>query len=145
MNFFKEGIKNQFSEEVFNIFLFSRRILLYTIKESLITIDENKASQMCYAPIYFYPEISAYENVVDNQLRWFSHPMYESYSKVKLPENFEELRKEGENESEICKLIRNDSLDEFIIFIGQNNIQHDSFINYLFYEIQLYKIYFNSF
>ena len=40
----------------------------------------------------------------------------------KNPDEFEKLMKIGENENEICQLIRNDSLDEFISFVEKNNL-----------------------
>ena len=47
-----------------------------------------------------------------------------------IPENFYELRKIGENESYICKLIREDSVKEFIVYMNKNNISSDQTIHF---------------
>ena len=39
-----------------------------------------------------------------------------------LLDNFEENRFSAENESYICGLIRNDSIDEFVFYVNKNNI-----------------------
>ena len=44
-------------------------------------------------------------------------------------ENYEEKRHEGENESHICSLIRNDSVEEFITYINRHNISVSSELN----------------
>ena len=63
LNYIKESIKQHFTQqEIFNIFKYNKRLLLYFIKGNLITIDENMAKTMSlYDPIYFYPEISCFE------------------------------------------------------------------------------------
>ena len=43
-----------------------------------------------------------------------------------LPENFQEKRKAGENDELICYLIRNDLLDDFIIYVNKNSFSIDS-------------------
>lgn len=51
-----------------------------------------------------------------------------------LPENFEENRYNGENENYICKLIREDLIDDFVIYVNQNNVSVDSRIPNSIYE-----------
>ena len=36
--------------------------------------------------------------------------------------NFDEKRRIGENDSYVCELIRNDSIEEFVSYVNQNNI-----------------------
>ena len=54
--------------------------------------------------------------------------------KKKLPTDFDEKRKTGENGHYICELIRKDLIDDFIIYINQNSIEIDSEINPSIYE-----------
>ena len=51
-----------------------------------------------------------------------------------LPKNFNELRKAGENESYICELIRNDSIDDFIVYVNKRNYSLQSTIVPSIYE-----------
>ena len=51
-----------------------------------------------------------------------------------LPDNFYELRRIGENDDFICKLIREDSIKDFIIYLNQNNISPNSTIKSSIYE-----------
>ena len=49
--------------------------------------------------------------------------------------NFEINRKIGVNESIICKFIRNDLIEEFIVHVNKTNIPLNSTINQSIYEI----------
>ena len=49
-------------------------------------------------------------------------------------ETFEKIRKKGENDNYICKLIRADSIKEFIIFINKENIPLSNTIKPTFLE-----------
>ena len=87
------------------------------------TITEKKYVTLMY-PLYFSPEIKAFIGK-----EWF--PKYEPNSyfknewveeiKKELPENFYQLRKAGENESYICKLIREDNITDFIPYVNKTN------------------------
>ena len=59
---------------------------------------------------YFYPEI---EPCIDEKRKGLIMRLHQK----EIEENFEENRKNGVNHHYICKLIRNDMLDDFIIFI----------------------------
>ena len=61
-------------------------------------------------------------------------------SNKELPENFYEKRRERENDNQICKLIRKDSIIDFITYINQNDIQSKSIINPSIYETNLFLI-----
>ena len=54
--------------------------------------------------------------------------------KIEIPENFNEMRKFGENDTFICKLILEDSIKDFIVFVNKNNISIDANINVSIYE-----------
>ena len=104
--------------EIFDIFKKQKIILLLLIEEKIITIDQmisdiiTKGKYIKYKyPEYFYPEIKEFLN----------EEMIQSIKKENLPENYEELRRIGENDQEICKLIREDLIDEFVPYISRNN------------------------
>ena len=57
-----------------------------------------------------------------------------------MPPNFFENREKGENDSYICKLIREDSIDEFIEYVNKSNISLESTINQSIYETNAFLI-----
>lgn len=107
----EEPMKTKISNfEIFQIFKRNKRILLYLIKQQILTVDKSIASIMMrkvYSaekyPPYFYPEIKDFKTKI---------------SKVEVTEDFDEKRKIGENDDYICTLIRNDSIDEFISYVN---------------------------
>ncbi|KAK8888125.1 hypothetical protein M9Y10_039186 [Tritrichomonas musculus] len=135
--FFKEDIKKYFSNsEVFNIFRSNKRILLFLIEQQLIIIDEYivrkiaKTDQYIRAkyPQYFQPEIQPFINE-----KWFTkydpntkENEWVEEIKKELPENFYERRKEGENDSQICELIRKDMITEFVAHVTRNDVSLNS-------------------
>ncbi|KAK8837055.1 hypothetical protein M9Y10_037104 [Tritrichomonas musculus] len=137
----QEKTKNYFSNyDIFHIFKNNKRILLFLFEEKVIIPDKSILSQMTkhkfkfreYIP-YFYPE---FESFFDDQLK--------QEIKSQLPEDmnlFEQKRKIGQNDSEICRLIRNDSIDDFIKFVNQNNYPLDYEIEKSIYETNNYLTY----
>ena len=79
-------------------------------------------------PDYFYPEIKSFYGNKDDD--------------IEISPHFEKYHKEGENENYICKLIREDSIDDFIIFINKSNIQLNYIIEPSIYETN--SIFFKS-
>lgn len=61
-------------------------------------------------PEYFFNEIKPFHN--DEIVKEISDQIPE--------EKYEENRKIGENDSYICRLIQNDSIDEFTSFVKKN-------------------------
>ena len=143
--FFKESVKKYFSNsEIFNIFKSNKRILLFLIEQRIIVIDEYIAKKITKTekfteakyPQYFQPEILPFINEY-----WF--PEYDPYTKEnewveeikkKLPENFYEKRKEGENDSQISELIRKDMISEFVMYVTQSGISLNAKIQPSIYE-----------
>ena len=143
--FFKEDIPKYFSNsEIFNIFKSNKKILLFLIEQQIIVIDEYIAKKIINTdkfinakyPQYFQPEIQPFINE-----KWF--PKYDPNTKKnewveeikkELPENFYERRKEGQNDSQICDLIRNDMIDEFIVHVTRNGVSLNSKIQPSIYE-----------
>lgn len=121
LQFFQSDIKNNFSNfEIFNIFKNNKKILLYLIKNKFITIDkfisermsDEKQQQKDYL-FYFYPELTQFLKFDDEDEKEISD---------KITDDFDIKREVGENESYLCKLIRNDSIDDFVIYINQSNL-----------------------
>ena len=128
--FFTEIMENFSNYEIFNIFKSNKRILLFLIKESVLTIDEIIASKMTnskyknyFYPQYFYPEIKSF----------LKPEMLEEIQKV-ISDDFEEKRKNGENDNYICELIRSDLINEFKDYIEEANIKLKSQIHQSIFE-----------
>ena len=145
---FKDDIKKYFTNsEIFNIFKSNKRILLFFIEQKIIVIDEyivkkiTKTDKYIKAkyPQFFQPEIQPFINE-----KWF--PKYDPDDnelkkngwveeiKKDLTENFYEKRKEGENDSQICELIRKDMITEFIAYVTRNNVSINAKIQPSIYE-----------
>ena len=134
---FKEDIKKYFSNsEIFNAFKSNKRILLFLIEQQIIIFDEyivkkitntNKYKEAKY-PQYFQPEIQPFINE-----KWFPKYLDEKINK-ELPENFYEKRNEGENDSQICELIRNDMITDFVAHVNRNCVSLNAKIRPSIYE-----------
>lgn len=146
LQFFKDDIKKHSNKEIFNIFKSNKRILLYLIEEKILIIDEYLAKKMTKKdflnkkyPQYFAPEIKPFINP-----KWF--PKEDTFDidfkpnefveeiKKELPADFYELRKKGENNSYLCKLIREDSIQEFSAYLTRKNILPNAVIDQSIYE-----------
>ena len=132
LRYLKSDITKNFSNfEVFNIFKKSKAILLFLIKEKIIEINQKIANKMtnykyrsAKYPQFFYKEIQPF----------FNDKNFE------IPENFEENRKIGENEDYICKLIREDLIEEFIIYVNKTTYSLKNSIKPSIYETNLLLI-----
>ena len=61
-------------------------------------------------------------------------------NKERIPDNFFEKRKKGENDSYICKLIQNDSVEDFVSHVTKNNYSLRSKIVPSIYETNSFLI-----
>lgn len=122
LTFYQEDIKKFFTNiEIFNFFIDSKRILLLLFEKEMLKPDKslvniitsNKYKQYDY-PQYFYPEFNTLLN--------------DSF-KSNDPE-FEQKRKTGENDQQICKIIRDDDIDAF----KSQEIPLTSYIEHSIYE-----------
>ena len=103
--------QNFSNTEIFNIFHTNKRVLLFLIKNNVYKIDENMM------------------NSIKNQ----NFPEY--FAETNKSDEKHAYKKEiGENDSYICELIRNDSIDEFIIFINQTSYSLTNLILPSIYE-----------
>ena len=117
--FFKDDIRYYFTNtELFNIFKSNKRILLFLIKENMLVIDNYVSSKLlsdkyinAKYPHYFLPEIKpllSIEKVPDIP--------------KEIPPSFESDRMIAENHHELSRMIRTDSIDEFISYSNRANL-----------------------
>ena len=143
----KEEIVSKYSKsEIFRIFKNNKRILLFLFREDII-FDEfiikkfikDKFAKRCY-PQYFSLEMKPFLNE-----EWFLNSLNGKSKLLKqiekeIPEKFIENREKGENEDEICKIIQNDSIDEFISFVNKTDYPLTSEVPESIYETNLLLI-----
>lgn len=137
INFLKDEIKKKFSNfEIFMIFKTSKRILLYLLKENIMSIDTNISAIMMNEKykkanyhFYFFSEMKPF---LDSKLR-------EEIEK-EIQSDYEEKREIGENDSYLCEMIRSDLIDQFISFVNQQNIFLGSKIKPSIFETNSYLI-----
>lgn len=138
--FFKFRIKEFYTNsEIFTIFKKNKRILLFLLENEMIIFDNYIAKKItdkfCHYNYieYFTPELKPFINE-----EWFYDFCKEKLLKT-IPENFNEMRKIGESEYEVFRLIRNDSLSEFIFSTNKNTMNYIEVKNSI-YETNLYLI-----
>ncbi|KAK8871417.1 hypothetical protein M9Y10_007143 [Tritrichomonas musculus] len=116
LSLFTKEMKEYFTNlEIFDIFKSNKPILLFLIKNQILTIDQQLADlligdkfiELKYSE-FFAPEIEPF------------------FGQQEQTDNFEEKRKIGENDSHICEMIRNDSINEFITFTSRSNYRLSS-------------------
>ena len=115
LHFLKNNITKTFSNnEIFEIFQKNKLILLFFIQEQIFVIDKVIYKQMIRndkTRHFFRPELEKFRNDSENK-------------KTNEDENLNEFKNKrqiGENDNLICKLIRDDLIEEFIIFVKKND------------------------
>ncbi|KAK8852936.1 hypothetical protein M9Y10_017930 [Tritrichomonas musculus] len=157
LQIFKKVIPKYFSNsEIFCLFKRSKRILLYIIKEDLLTLDKTIVWEMIINfSLYKYPEYFSKEikPLIDEEMKEKYRKLYQktenhiynnnnNNNKYNLieeifkeePEDFEEKRKEGINDETLCELIRKDLLKDFIIYISRKNYSLTNSVSQSIYE-----------
>ena len=134
---FKKEIKQTFSNiEIFNIFKNNKRILLFFIENGFIELNEsiadkllNKKHREWLSHYYFYPDV----------IPFLSKPFIRKVEK-EFPENYQELKKKGVNHHQICEIIRSDSLQDFVSYSTENQINLNSTVKDSFFETNLFLL-----
>ena len=130
--------------EIFKIFEENKQILLILFETQTIIPDEpimpilmkKKDSKGFKYSIYLYGSIKQF-------IGKRKQKMLEAKITKKMNENISEFEKkcqEGENDSYICKLIRNDSVEDFITLVNQINLPLTSKIPSSYYETNRFLI-----
>ena len=132
---FKKDIHNFFSNsEIFELFQYNKRILLFLIEEKIMTIDEYIVSRITSYKFsdknyceYFGPEIKPFltkefiQKYQSNNSNLRNEEFIEKIQKD-FPEDFYDKRKEGENDNYLCELIRRNRVKEFGVYVNRNNL-----------------------
>lgn len=133
--YIKDYIKQTYSnDDLLNTFSDNKLMLLFLVKNNLISSKSIFKMQNFHH--YFLPEIKSV----------FSQEKMNRIEKEFLDidpnifDNYEEKRQKGENDSYVCSLIRDDSVEEFISFITKNNISLSSRIKFSLFETNQFLI-----
>lgn len=137
LKLFLKDMQHYYSNyEIFNIFKSNKRLLLFLIEEKIITLEKsivyliiNEKYKEANYPQYFFKEIK--EKTSESIVKEI---------KNEIPENYEELRRIGENENKVCQLIRNDSIDDFKNFVNNSNLSLSDFIEPSIFETNPFLI-----
>lgn len=140
----KDNIKQTFSNlEIFNIFYHNKLIILFLCKNHILTIDQSIYDQIIAKKetdrnffYYFYPEIKTF--LTEEETKIIENKLLKE--NPKFFEKFEENRQIGENDSKICQIIRNDSIDEFISYVNETNLPLSSKIKPSIFETNSFLI-----
>ena len=143
--YFQEDIKEKFTNtEKIEIFKSNNRIFLFLINTELIASDEtffdffDKYDYLIEPGKfhYFYPEI---KKLFDSETR----KMIEKDILKQDPdifENFDKKRQKAENDTYIAELIREDLIDEFIMYVNQTNYPLNNRIKHSIFETNAFLI-----
>ena len=136
VNYLVPTIKQSFTNtELFNIFKRNKRFLLFLLEKKIIEIDENIFNLIYekYDSLYFYPEIQPFlkKDTIKNKLLEIDSDIFSEY---------EEKRQNGENDSYICQLIRNDSIEDFVSYVNRNNFSLSNTIKPSIFETNPFLI-----
>ncbi|KAK8835263.1 hypothetical protein M9Y10_027873 [Tritrichomonas musculus] len=143
---FKKDIQKFFSNsEIFELFKYNKRILLFLIEEKIVIIDEYIVLQItgddykCEDCEYFGPEIKPFltdEFIQKHRCKNSNLRDEEFLEKIRkeVPEEFYDKRKEGENDNYLCELIRSNRVKDFGVYVNRNNILLDTFIEKSIFE-----------
>ena len=119
--YFKPAIIRFFTNiEIFNIFNTNKRVLLSLFENEFIKPDEHLAKiikkyEFRKYPEYFYIEFEQfYDQGLKSKIEEEIGLLDQNTIKI-----FNEKRRIGENDNYICELIRNDSVNEFIVLINK--------------------------
>ncbi|KAK8854424.1 hypothetical protein M9Y10_016986 [Tritrichomonas musculus] len=137
--YLENHIKENFTNSaIFTIFKNCKSILLFLIKQKIITVDgsiiklftKNEYLQ------FLYPEIKLFiDDDIERRIEEANHN-----DEMIIDDNFDKKRLEGENDSYICQLIRQDSIEEFDAYINKTNTSKNSKIKRSIFETNSFLI-----
>ncbi|KAK8846433.1 hypothetical protein M9Y10_020454 [Tritrichomonas musculus] len=145
LDIISNSIKKTYSNiDIFKIFCKNKLFLLYLIEKNVISIDntivnlimeksEPNSSKFCH---FFYPEIEFFIN--EEKRKEIKKELLNIDPQIFT--NFESNRQKGENDSYICKLIRNDLIDDFISHVTRTNLSLSSKIKSSLFETNNFLI-----
>ena len=138
IHYLKDSIIKIFSNyEVFEFVKDNKFLLLIFIKDNIIHIDSNIIESFRVNDkylLYFYPEIK--DKIDAEELEQIEEDLNKYYPEIL--DDFENIRECGENELYICSLIRNDSVEEFIIYMNKTNLPVSTIIKTSLFETNIF-------
>ena len=148
LHFFKPHILKNFTNlEIFRIFIDNKLLLLYLFEEKYIIMDDRIASEFEKSYLldanyhrFFSPELLPFVKTHEHSIydhcdfRFINPQNMASFENDEEKSEFYKNRRIGENNNKICELIRNDSLDDFIIYINKLNLSPSSYIESSIFE-----------
>ena len=120
LTYFKDTIIKYFnSNEIFDIFSEDKVLILFLIQNDAIQINDQLVKKILDHKYiqFFIKEVTSY---------FKEQPFEVKSTKEKNDALFEECRRLGESDTYVCKLIRNDNIEDFITFVEKNNYSLDS-------------------
>lgn len=112
---FKDDLVNKLtSKEICETFVHNKVIFLFLIKNDIFKMDNfniKLIKKYIKDTKYFEPEITK-----------------KKYDPESLSDEYIDNREKGENESQLCQIIRSDSIDDFIIYVNRTNLSLNSTI-----------------
>lgn len=142
---FLRDIKMQITnKEMIEFFKYNSTLLIQLIQSKVITIDESSLSyimeekcngliEMCH---FLYSEI---KDLIDSEQKQFIEKDIKYLYKTDVDDFLEKI-KIGENDSYVCKLIRQDSVEDFITYVTRTNLSLQNKIPKSNYETNRYLI-----
>ena len=119
--------------EIYDIFQKNKRILLFLFDEKILTANQHLANRLMKDDenncLYFYNEIKDFIKIPNIE----NSPILQS-------EDYDENRDIGENDSQICQIIRNDSIEELESYIKESEISLNSMIETSIFETNPFLI-----
>ena len=127
----KDPLKKNFTdEEIIKLFAENKRILLILIDQHIIDINDKNVYLILNNDLYFYH----FSDYLFPEFKPFLTERTIKRITEEFPENFEEKRRNGENEDLTCQLIRKDAFDEFIIHQNKIELNLDSTVSSSIFE-----------
>ena len=115
---YKDQIEQTFSNrEIFNILKDNKQIILFLLKQKMITLDNSICNILTKYNDFFSIEINSFRGLQNQNDR-----------------EFEKKREIGENDSFICEIIRKDLIVDFVKYVNQTNLNLESEIKHSIFE-----------
>ena len=130
-------LKNEFPQnysdfEIFEFFKRNKRVILFLIKEKIINLNSLIVSKLNddnfnenSIGVYLKPEIERFTNEKNGSF-------------IEIPENIEELRQTEYSDNPLLQLVHDDSIDEFIKYISETNLDLEKEFYPSMFETNLY-------
>ncbi|KAK8835254.1 hypothetical protein M9Y10_039802 [Tritrichomonas musculus] len=142
---YKQQIKQTLSnEEIFNLFADNKLLVHFLLTNDIIKMTdkicyemmnkyESEDNRYCH---FFYTELEQF--LGEEKMKSVKNELLDK-SEI-IFDNYDLKRQEGENDSYICAMIRNDSVEEFISYVTRSNYSLSSKITPSIFETNSFLI-----